>query len=590
MEQGFVNISEAQRQFDDPFLLPSSKAMPTTLASALDLCLFMWILNPEFRQASSNIARYFVTDLDYPDKGSTDEKNDWDDLLQETLMVMQFLTEIGDEYSCYGNAFARIHFPFDRYLVDKDKSTLYALDLFPPTEVKFNIRDLTYEVTIPGTKTRKKLPFRDQKSTRVDRIRLRKLNPRFMLLQHSLLSGKTSYIYRFEPEMLADVKLGRLHVVNEMPLPMLTAIRDNQDFIFNEDQIFHFKAPTISGISNNGWGIPPTVTNFRNLHHLQVFRKIDEAVGMDYMLPFRLFSPMPAQGINDQIQALTMGRWTQEIGSIIDNRRKDKHAMHALPFPINYQEFGANGKTLTPKDIMEFQISSTLEGAGYPRDLFTGGLQYLQIPTTLRLFENSWLFMHVGFNKLIQWISHRVSTYLGRKPMKVTLQRPSMADSMERKQFVFQLAAMGEISRETAYHMLGIDNVRGEVKKRMEEDMDKEKLTATMQQELQTAIQNGTIAAPEEEESGGSLPGQGAEGQATTPMGVQQNADDLANYWLSIPDQGARRQAMTSVSSADPQLYAMAKEVMERKRRAGESQGRQAVNQQAQQGGAPEGQ
>ena len=74
-------------------------------------------------------------------------------------------------------------------------------------------------------------------------------------------------------------------------MSMLKAIALEQDFLFNEGQIFHFKAPTISGVSNYGWGLPETIANFRHIHQLQVLRKIDEAVGLDYMLPFRLFHP-----------------------------------------------------------------------------------------------------------------------------------------------------------------------------------------------------------------------------------------------------------------------------------------------------------
>ena len=36
------------------------------------------------------------------------------------------------------------------------------------------------------------------------------------------------------------------------------------------------------------------------------------------------------------------------------------------------------------------------------------------------------------------------------------LQRPSLADSLERKQLIFQLASMGEISRETGYDALDV--------------------------------------------------------------------------------------------------------------------------------------
>jgi hypothetical protein len=304
------------------------------------------------------------------------------------------------------------------------------------------------------------------------------------------------------------------------------------------------------------------------------------------MLPFRLFSPDPAINTNEMVNNMVMGRWASEIGSIIDNRRRDKFSMHAIPFPVLYQEFGAEGKNLAPKELVDYQTTVMLDGMGYPRELFTGSLQYLQIPTALRLFENSWLFVHVGFNQLTQWVVRKVRNYLNLPRLRVELQRPSVAESLERKQFVFQLAAMGEISRETAYGMLGIDNVPGENKKRLEEDAEIERQRMRTQQELQKEMETGTLMAPQDPQGGeeGSLPGAPGPQGNTTPMDVSSDAEDLAMYWLQLPD-GERRSAMQAVASTKPEMHAMAKEIMEKMRRQGESQGRQMVNQQAQQGG-----
>lgn len=47
----------------------------------------------------------------------------------------------------------------------------------------------------------------------------------------------------------------------------------------------------ISGVSYNGWGIPNILLNYRSIHQLAVLRCINEAVGLDHMLPIRLLSP-----------------------------------------------------------------------------------------------------------------------------------------------------------------------------------------------------------------------------------------------------------------------------------------------------------
>ena len=377
---------------------------------------------------------------------------------------------------------------------------------------------------------------------------------------------------------------------------MLQAIKNGQDYLFDSDTIFHLKSPTISGITNQGWGLPGTIANFRNIHQLQVYRKIDEAVGLDYMLPFRLFSPAQDGKVNDALDRLVMPTWTSNIKRIIDSRRRDKFAMHSLPFPVNYQEFGAEGKQLAPKDLIEYQTGALLDGMGFPQELFKGTLQYVQVPTAMRLFENTFMFMHTEFNQFCQWVVRRVNTYLGQEPITVRLQRPAMADDLERRQLILQMVSVGEISRETGFEFLGIDDVAGEIKKRTEEDAQKQRIQAKAQAELQREMETGSItseqAQAQPQGQGGSLPGsgpppsaQGGGGGPVTPMDVQRDAQELAQYWMSIPSTGERSKAMQSVATAKPDLYALAKEMMEQARRQGASQGRQMANQQAQQGG-----
>ncbi len=589
MDLNYSPLGIRQRQFDDPFLLPSSESMPDNLQTALDLCLFLYYLNPQYRQASSRVVRHFITDYDYPGDGSKDEKEDLDDYLHYTLQLPSFKADVGDEWACYGNAFCRVHFPFDRFLVDPRVHTEYALELFG-NQARFDWRNLVYEVPDPiKPGKRVKLRFRDRKSMDVSRIKLRMVNPRYVTIQHNMISGSSRFTYRFEQDLITDVKRGRLYVVNEMPQAMLRAISKNQDFLFDPDSIYHFKAPTVSGVSNYGWGIPGTIANYRNIHQIQVYRKIDEAVGMDYMLPFRIFSPAQNMQGNDLVNNILLTRWTHEVGKIIKNRRRDKYAMHALPFPVNYQEFGAQGKELTPKDLLEYQTGALLDGMGYPQELFKGTLQYVQMPTGLRLFENSFLFVYIGFNNLTQWVVRRVRSYLNQPPMQVMLQRPSIADSLERKQFIFQLAAMGEISRETAYDTLGIDDAVAEMKKRMEEDAAIEREKARTQQELQRELETGSIQTQEDAEAQqGSSPSEGQQsGAGVTPMDIANDAKELASYWLSIPSDGDRSKAMQAVKAQNPDLYASAKQLMNDQRQQGSAQGRQMVAQQAQQNTNP---
>jgi len=591
----FHFTSDVASKFDDPFLLPSNEYIPDNLESALDFCLFLFYLNPQYRRASMRVTRHFLTDLEFPGDGSAQEKDNLDEYLTHTLRVHQAMAEMGDEWACYGNAFYRIHYPFDRVLVDDRHSAEYSLNMFPESEISFDLKSLKYEVPDPkDVKSKIKLPFRDIPVKDKGRIRLRKLHPKDISIRHNVISGSNSYIYKFPKELIADCKKkDKLYIINDVPLDMLRAISEDKDFLFYEDEIFHFKAPTISGISNRGWGLPETIANYRSLHILQVYRKIDEAIGLDYMVPFRIFTPEVSNNESGIVRNLVLSQWRSQVESVIKNRRKDKFAMHAFPFPLKYQEFGAEGKQLAPKDLIEYQTNSMLDAMGYPSELFKGSLAVQQVPTAVRLFENSFMFIHLGFNDFVQWSCKKISKFMGEPYIHVKLERPSLADNMDRQNVIMQLSSAGEISRKKAYSWLGINDAVDERKERLEEDSEIQKVQMQKDEELRREMEQGTItkqldaqaeAQAQQQSGGASPPGgsvvqQGSSGGAT-PMDIQGQAQELATQWAGLPE-GERRKSMQQVKATNQTLYSLAKQFLDDMRSQAKSDGVQSMYQQA---------
>lgn len=593
--------SGKSRTFSDPFLLPSSSAMPTELQSALDFCLYLYYLNPLYRRASIRTISHFVTELDFVGKdGDSDEREEFKDYLVNELDLFGALLEIGQEWSCYGNGFLRLHLPFDRYLLDNRGGSYkeYALSMFG-TDAKYDYKNMTYSVPDPATfdkprdkRSRVSLTFIDRPSRDKSRIKLRKLDPRQIVLQHSFLSGKEQVIYRFEPEFISMIREGVLYQVNETPISMLKAISMDQDFLFKEGHVFHFKAPTISGVSNYGWGLPETIANFRHIHQLQVLRKIDEAVGLDYMLPFRLFHPVAQGQAGDPMNYMLMTRFGAEMKELIKRRRVDPFAMHALPFPVTYQEFGAQGKQLAPKELVEYHNEVLLDAMGYPAELFKGSLQIQSVPTAVRLFENSFWFIHQGFNRIVKWVAKRINDYTGQQNLEVELQLPRMADNLERQNVYMQLSAGAEIPRAVAYAPFGIKDPVEAAKQRAHEDTEIAEEQEKIQMESERKRRLGSMgdilaeqaaAAQAAGGGGGSSPagaegGGGGGGGGVSPLDIEQQAMQLADKWLKMPV-GERQKDMAAVKASNSNLHAMAKQKMEEMRSSAESQGRQALSQ-----------
>lgn len=119
---------EQAGKFPDPFLAPSRQFIPTSLDSALDFSLLLYHQNENYRRASIRVVSHFITDLDITgthsgSKMSKENKDDYYDLLLDQLGLFQSMQTMGQENSCYGNSFWRMHYPFNRYLRTADRTS-----------------------------------------------------------------------------------------------------------------------------------------------------------------------------------------------------------------------------------------------------------------------------------------------------------------------------------------------------------------------------------------------------------------------------------------------------------------------------------
>jgi hypothetical protein len=566
-----------------PFLLDSNGVFPRDLQSAYDMALYLSSLNPRFINALVTKFSFFITDLTVDSKSlSADEAESFIDNLESVYGIFNLMHELGRSTAIYGNGFVVPYYKFTRHLRFANGQVV-SLDhlISSGVSVSFEVDKGNvpqYSIAFDG-KTYKADVFFDTPYTGNDGLRFRVVAPQQMHLMHHIISGRTDYVYAFESSLRTGIKDSserRLFLANDLPREMLMALLRDRDFKYRQDYIYHFKLPTAPGIADNGLGIPPAIEFFRPLFNLQVYRKMDEALGLDYMMPFRIFSPASGTNLQDVLQHHNLASWRSAIKTVIDARRKDKYAMHSLPFPVTYQEFGASGKSLTPKDLIQYTQDDLLNSIGYPVELFNNSLSWQAMPMALRLFESTNLHLHKALQDFCSWVSRLVCRHLRKDYVPVTLRRPTIADNIERRQILMQLMQMQEISRKTGLESLGITDPVDEGIRRADEDTQLERARMRKQEELQREMEAGIYT----EDGSGDTSGPGV-----TPQDLEQQAVALAEQWLAVPSDGQRSQMMQQVRMQDEQLYALAKQRMEEIRNAGASQGRQQTNAMYQEGG-----
>jgi len=595
-----VTNEEVDAQFGawpSPFIPKSSEEMPVNLFTAMDYCSFLYYRTPMYRAVSKRVVGHFVTQLDYRGEiGSPTERSKFTQFFNEDLNGLNEIRLLGEHERCYGNAFLRVHFPFLRTLVDRRNGLkFYTLSLFPRELVKFNLQTMTYNVPDPtvwdrawDARPRIDLTFRDTKVRDFSRIRLRHLDPRYCKLLYSESSGHTQVAYSFNPEFKSKVNRGDLHEINETPAAVLQAIRKKEDFLYDDDAVFHLKSPSLVGVSKDGWGVPEILAQFPNIHKIAVYDRIDEAVGRDYMTPVRIMSP-DLRGLADSRNMMVADEWVPAIQRMWADHRRTQTSVQGFPFPFVYQELGGNGKSLAPKDIKEYEVNQLLNCVGYPLELLQGSLSVQQIPAAIRLFESSHSFLKDGLAAATRFAIRKISSHMHGEAYDATLRPSSIADDIERRGLIFNLYSAGEIPRRVAFDGLALGSEPSKLKvERAKEDMEQERALALLQAEEQRRAQLGSLNDLLTSEEGGGAPSGGgtASGVSITPTDLRAEAEQLAQQWRAIPQDGQRTQAMLQVRAVNPDLYAVAKDILEQMRRGDASQGRAQGNQAAVQQGA----
>lgn len=593
-------VDRRAKDFGDPYKTLSSDYIPEDLREALRAAVYYYARNPHYRHSMRRVASYFITDVVFQGEktGDRTEQQELRDYLLNGLNVFGAMLRLADEAHCYALSFARIAFPFDRSLVDSRSGRLqfWSLDQFPAQYRTFDIQTLTYQVPDPhqshlpiAARSKVSLPFRDFTSKDPSRISIQSMDPMDIILMPSFFDGRRQVVWDIPKRVRTSIRDGKnMFEIDRTPLEFLRVIRDEQLFAFNEDEVFVFSTPGFSGLSSGGsWQVPEILWHQPALHRLALYHRVDEAVALDYILPLRTIFPNIGGGNNsDQALKMLLSDFPNKMRRMVQDHRRDPTNIQIAPAPIGYQEIGGSGKNLVPKDLIEVQRNTTMEDAGVPVEMFRGSIQVQLVPTLMRLFERPFGYIPLQFNRFLRWTNERVTRYLGREVIPVTLQRPRLADDLEERALMFQLAASGEISRQRAYAGLGVDDPISEIDARMREEMEIERRRAALQREQElfmtsSSINDVTAAQKAQTAGAGGTPPAGnpqAGGVPVSPLQMGDQATQIAQQLLTIPV-GERAKELRRIQSSNENLHAMVKQRMEQLRSQAESQGRSQLSQ-----------
>lgn len=558
-------------KYPNPFFDIASEYVPSDINQIYELCEFLMTTMAPFRAVTSRVVRYFLTEI-VVEGEEDDDRERYETFLDKKMKLLQTLGEIGDDYVCYGNVYLSLFLPFDRMLTCPECQTQYHCDAI---EYKFKKGQFTGKCLKCG----KDVVFGhvDRRSPDIDRARLIRWNPKRIKVRVHPVSGRIEYYLEMDPQLCQKIKEGNPFYLNDTPWSMVeTALRPSDNlFKFKEGSLFHLRTGSLAGLPIRGLGIPPMLPNFKLAYYIQLLRRYDEAITLDYVVPFRVLFPQAQSTGQDALSLMNMGTFVAQMEHMVENHRRQITDVQVAPFAIGYQMLGGEAKSLSPKESIQLALDELFTSMGYPAELYKGSLSLQAAPVALRLFEKEWSHLVNGYDAIISWIVKLVGRYFRWSDKVEAHLRPvTLADDLERKALMMQAAAGQDISKQTAYRQVGVDY------------MEEQKRIVQEQQEIQKLQQKAM-----EEQSAQQLDGSGGENAGpgavvgATPGDVYEQAGALAQQLLTQTPESMRRSELIKIKHSNPTLHALVIQRMDEMRNQAALQGRDMVLQQQAQGG-----
>jgi len=490
----------------------ASTAMPEQNQTALEWCEYIFQAQGTVRMAYERLISYFQTPIeigaiDSSDPLGDDEKEKWEHFLNNQINYPMACLAANRNKACYGNDFISIVIPFRRFLVCPTCKNMHPLKVVHENP-KFKFRwEMRFMASCPNCHYSGEWTVKDEPESAPDKLKFKHWSPHEIHILHDPFTDDVSYLWKIPEDYKNLVRKGTLYHLERVSMQVLDAVKRNQMFKFAPNVIYHMKEPTLAGVRNRGWGISRLITNFRQVWYVQVLHRYNEAIALDYVIPFRLITPSNTKGsVADPLLHSNQGDQMAQIRRMVANRRRDPAAWNTLGFPVEYHLLGGDARALAPHELLDQGNMNLMDSIGIPMQLYKGDMQLQTAPVVMRHFEATFYHLVNDNNDLARWVVDRVSEILSWESVDVRHKRVAHADDMQRHMTVLQLMMGQVISMTTGLRALGLD-WKDEQRLISEEASFQQIQQAEVQEEMDQSAFGAQIAAGAPPGAGGAPPG-----------------------------------------------------------------------------------
>lgn len=435
---------------------------------------FRWCLrfftHPVIFAALWKFATYPVTELLFSREDDESVSPSDEDFFNHTLKLRSFLLAIGLDYSVFGNGYGMVRYPFVKWLQCPSCNTWAQLSTFKYRYSNGRFYVERCPVCKDGHYHASNVEDRYTRSK--DGISLIRWSPEDVDVTYTPLMPpgmERRYFLRIPQATINAVKRGKKDVIENLPNPILEAIRTNRRIEVSARDIYHMRRPAPSkGRYEDGLGIPLILPVLRNAFLLNLLFKAEESIAIDQIVPFRGLYPniqpgSPAQGFSP-----SNSKSADKIQEELEKWFRDRNYVGVFPFAVNEFMLGGRARALMLSPEIQAHSEIILAGMGFPREWAFGGLTFAGSSVSHRMLENYILGYRGELYGFANFVARQVSRYLNTPLTRIRLRDFRMADDLNRAQYDANLYREGIISRRTLLDSREMD--LDEEKRRIEEE------------------------------------------------------------------------------------------------------------------------
>ena len=456
--------------YPHPYFDLSNQEIPRTVKELFRWCLFLYLSHSEIAPLINKKCSYVITDLVY-DTESKKDKESWEDMLEGTLDIQEFELKMLLDYEIFGNAFCSISFPFDRRLVCKrcEESTSIA-----DKRLEWHYRDHRFEGNCLNCKQGVEFKVKDKQVKRKQAVKLIRWFPEYIQIVQNEITGKSRYIYQIPRWLRKGVMNSEndenRYLVEDMPMVFLQAIKHGKDVELDKDNFYHMRMPSCS-YYDQAYGIPPLLAVFKDAWLFQTYRRAQEAIAVEHVLPLRLLIPRAVGGDHSPHQHNDLGNWSRRMQTMVNKWRRDPNSWHTVPFPAEVQNIGGDAQALNVHNDMNQIRQQIAGGLDLPSELIYGNMSWSGSSVTLRMLENTFLSRITQLEKFLnKFVIDKLRSWAELPDIEIKHRDFKMADDAQQKQIALSLRQTNTLSDRTVIQELGFDYSTEQENKRNEED------------------------------------------------------------------------------------------------------------------------